>query len=299
MAGLIYAYELSIAPWIAGPLLAALLIEFAFYLIPGFEEVRGALARRFPPPLLALLMTLSAVLPYCIYAPLTGCFRLPALAALLGIAAAVSFWYVSLPRHASVDAGFLILLASVVLGKLFRWIYPDPMPRLHVEVLGQLMWIRAGAMAALVFRRVEGVDFGFIPRGREWAIGVRHFLYFLPVAFLLSPWLRFAAWHPPALVWWKAALLAIATFCGILWVVALSEEFFFRGLLQQWTGLAIASVLFGLAHLWFRTFPNWRFAILAAIAGCFYGRAYQKAGSIRAPMVTHALVVTTWKVLFS
>jgi len=102
-------------------------------------------------------------------------------------------------------------------------------------------------------------------------------------------------------------VFAIATFFGVLWVVALSEEFFFRGLLQQWTskwmssetaGLIVTSLLFGAVHLWFRPFPNWRLAVLAAIAGVFYGLAFQRARSIRASMVTHALVVTTWRVFF-
>jgi membrane protease YdiL (CAAX protease family) len=51
-------------------------------------------------------------------------------------------------------------------------------------------------------------------------------------------------------------------------------------------------------HLWFRTFPNWRLAILAAVAGVFYGAAFNRTKSIRASMVTHALVVTTWRVFF-
>jgi len=91
-------------------------------------------------------------------------------------------------------------------------------------------------------------------------------------------------------------------------VVALAEEFFFRGFLQvllakrlrsETAGLVAASVLFGLAHLWFRSFPNWRFAIAAAVTGVFYGLAFLKAGSIRASMVTHALVVTTWRMFFA
>ena len=49
-------------------------------------------------------------------------------------------------------------------------------------------------------------------------------------------------------------MLALGTFFGVLWVLALGEEFFFRGLLQQWIGqwlksewmgLALASLLFG------------------------------------------------------
>jgi uncharacterized protein len=58
-------------------------------------------------------------------------------------------------------------------------------------------------------------------------------------------------------------------------------------------------VLFGLLHLWFRGFPNWRFGILAAAAGLFYGRAYMTTRSVRAAMVTHALVNTAWRVFFS
>ena len=101
--------------------------------------------------------------------------------------------------------------------------------------------------------------------------------------------------------------MTAATFLGILWVVALSEEFFFRGLLQQWmtqwtgsaaAGLAGTSIVFGAVHLGFRGFPNWKFAVAAATAGWFYGRAYQQARSIRASMVTHALVVTLWRALF-
>jgi membrane protease YdiL (CAAX protease family) len=120
----------------------------------------------------------------------------------------------------------------------------------------------------------------------------------------LALWLGALRWHPEA---WNPGK-ALLTFLAILWVVALFEEFVFRGLLQQWlrdwTGsaglaLAVTSVIFGLAHLTFRDFPNWRFALVATLAGWFYGRAYQQAGSIRAPMVAHALVVTTWRSAFS
>jgi membrane protease YdiL (CAAX protease family) len=58
-------------------------------------------------------------------------------------------------------------------------------------------------------------------------------------------------------------------------------------------------LLFGAAHFWFRTFPNWRFAAVAAVAGVFYGLAFRQARSIRASMVTHALTVTAWRLFFS
>ena len=61
----------------------------------------------------------------------------------------------------------------------------------------------------------------------------------------------------------------------------------------------MTSLLFGAAHLWFRDFPNWRMAAVAAVAGVFYGLAFRQAKSIRASMVTHALTVTAWRVFFS
>ncbi len=299
MAGLLYAGARGVPAWAAAPVLAAFLIEYSFYLVPGFEPLR----ERLKGPGLPWLLAGSAVLPYLVYALGTGQFEWWALGKLAALAAAVSFWYVVLPASALSDIGLLCVLAAVLLRKFFDPIYPEPVPRLDVDVLGHLALIHVSAMAFLVVRGVDGTGFGFWPRRRDWAIGIRHFLYFLPVGIPLALGLgafRFGGSAPA----WKAA----ATFFGILWVVALSEEFFFRGLLQQWLGkwtgsahaaLIGASLLFGAAHLGFREFPNWRFALVAAVAGWFYGRAYQQARSIRAGMVTHALVVTTWRALFT
>ena len=99
--------------------------------------------------------------------------------------------------------------------------------------------------------------------------------------------------------WWRAPL----TFIGILWVVGLAEECLFRGLLlhrlratmRPLHALALSSLAFGLAHLWFPPFPNWKFVILASVAGLFYGRAYLEARAVRASMVAHALTVTAWR----
>jgi membrane protease YdiL (CAAX protease family) len=97
-------------------------------------------------------------------------------------------------------------------------------------------------------------------------------------------------------------------FLGLLWTLALWEEFLARGLLLRWifdwTGrenvsLIVASVIFGLCHLWFRTFPDWKQAIVAGTLGWFCGKAYIEGEGIRAAMVTHALVVTVQKTFLS
>jgi membrane protease YdiL (CAAX protease family) len=156
-------------------------------------------------------------------------------------------------------------------------------------------------LVLMLERRIRETGYGFIPNRREWRIGVVHYLYFLPVGGGVAFLLRAVKPHEPAALWKIAG-----TFIGFLWVIGLSEEFFFRGVLQQWiedwtrsrtAALAIASALSGLLHLGFPgfPFPNWRWALLAGIMGWFCGLARNQAGSIRASVVTHALVVTTWR----
>jgi membrane protease YdiL (CAAX protease family) len=303
VAGLLYARQKDIPLWAAVPLIAAFLIEYSFYLVPGFDPVRQSWHGRLSRPRLAVVMSLSAIAPYLAYSISTGGFHWLACAAIAAIIAAVSFWYVILRPSPVVDVLFLVLLISIVLTRSFDQIYTSSVVK-DIKILGHLMLVRTGAFAMLELRGVEDVGFGFLPSQKEWIIGVQYFFYFLPVGFPLAMWmgavhLSFTA----GLLFWKA----LAYFFGALWVLALSEEFFFRGLLQQWitdwTGnwplsLVTASLLFGAVHLPFRAFPNWRLAAVASVAGLVYGMAYRKAGTIRASMVTHALVVTIWRTLF-
>lgn len=296
-AGLLYARVKSIPLSAALPVLAAILIEYPFYLVPGFEAVRAWLEDRLRLLQLAALLTVSAVLPYLVFALGTGQFAWVSLLQLGALALVVSLWYVILPSSPVVDVSFLLLLAAVLLRKYFDPIYPPPVAALKgVSVLGHVTLVYLAAIVLLSVRRVRGVGFGFLPTRAEWVVGVRHFLYFLPIGFPLALWLGQIHLDHPNWLWWRL----LGTFLGILWVVALSEDFFFWGLIYQWMGQwsghrelshFLTAVLFGLVHLPFRGFPNWRFALLAGVMGWFCGRAYTRAGSIRAAMVTHALVV--------
>jgi hypothetical protein len=299
-AGYLYSAARGIPVGVAVPVLLAALAEVSLYAAAAFPEVReraASLGWRLPPLLIA-----SALVPYLAYSTATGVFGWSNALGIAALAAAVVYWFAALPRHAAADLGFLGLVAGVTLARIWPALYTAPAERIEIEILGQLMWIRLGVVAALLFRRVEGVGFGFWPGQREWRIGLKHYALFMPLGAALMYALGFAAFDPAEGWWWKAP----ATFLGILWVVALSEEFFFRGLLQQWlsewigpaAGLIGASMAFGAAHLPFRGFPNWRFALLAAAAGWFYGRAFREGGGIRAAMVTHALVAATWRTLF-
>lgn len=257
----------------------------------------------------ALALQISALVPYSIYALGSGTFHWRQFGWLALLTMAASAWYVlRTKKQFYADLLFLVLMAAVLLTKVFDQIYIQLSPRVPAEILGQLMWIRVGILSVLTIRGMTGINFGFLPTRKDWWVGIQQFVLFIPAAILIGVALRFAQPRPVYAEWWKVALLAAATFAGFLWVVGLSEEFFFRGMLQQLlvkrlkstvAGLLLTSILFGLVHLPFRSFPNWRFALLATLAGVFYGLAYIRAGSIRAAMVTHALVVTTWRVFFA
>ncbi len=300
-SAILYARYKQIPPAVAIPIALAFLVELSLFLATSLESVRRRWEQTCAP--LPWSVALTALVPYLALSLGTSRSRWSSAALVLALALVATAWFRILPAGRSTDAGFLAWMAGVYLARVFRWIYVSPVDGVEVEALGQLMWIRVGVFSALMFRCAGGIGFGLLPSRKEWITGARWFLLFLPVGTALAIGLRFATFGLVADWWWKAP----ATFLGILWVVALGEEFFFRGLLQQWAeswwgkqaGLAAASALFGLAHLGFRAFPNWKMALLAGAAGCFYGLAYRSAGTIRAAMVTHALAVTTWRTFAS
>jgi membrane protease YdiL (CAAX protease family) len=308
IAAYIYSQQQNIASWIVWAVTPAFLVELAFYLAPGFPAVRKAFDQVGPKAGRASLLAVSAVIPYLIETPLTGAFHWTSFLTLLAVVLAAAFWYVWIRAGVLADLAFLGIMAAVYMSPLFEQTYGKPAPHAALAVLGQLMWVRLGLMAVLSLRAMDDTQFSFVPLRREWRIGVQFYVGFLPVGVAISYALHFARFRPQPLDWWKFAPLLIGTFFAFLWVVAVAEEFFFRAFLQRVVaralrsdvqGLIIASVAFGLAHLPFGKFPNWRFAILGGVSGVFYGLAFMKARSVRASMVTHALVVTTWRMFFA
>jgi len=305
-AAYLYSQQKGIPREIVVAALPAFLAEVALYMLPGFAGVRRAIAG-LPRAMVPVLLALAAIVPYALASVALGSFRLASLAAIAGLAAAISFWYAVFRPGLIADLLFLGVIGSVFLSRVFHLLYPAPVHGVPFDILGRLMWVHTGIIVVLCIRGLEA-GFGFVPSTREWGIGILFAAAFVPVGFLLGYWLRAAHWHPVVALSWKLPLLILGRFLGILWVVALTEEFFVRGFLQQILvrtmrsdagAIAVTSLIFGALHLPFVAFPNWRFAILAAVAGAFYGVAFVKGRGIRAPMVAHALVVTTWQLLFN
>jgi len=306
-AAYFYAQERGI-PWSTVLLaLPAFLLEISFYYVLGAEKLRVRLEKLHRAGT-AVALVAAAVAPYVLASAALGNFSWRSLAWIAAFAFASAFWYVLFPHETAVDILFLIFVAAVWMSRVIPPLYAAPNPKLPLAVLGQLMWFRTGLLAMLSVRRMPNIGFGLWPRASEWKIGAVYFVGFLPVAAAAAWATAFARPHLRYDTWEKNLTVAIATFFGILWVVALGEEFFFRGLLQQWItrwlgnewgGLLLASLLFGSVHLWYRSFPNWRILPISTLLGVFCGLAFRQAKSIRASMVTHALTVTAWRIFFS
>lgn len=262
-------------PWAAVP---AFVIELVLFLLLA-TPYPGRIPARWMPWAIFLGGFLS-------YLALPSAHGLGPLAALVLIPA---FWFVVLPRSRTFDLIFVFLMAAVWLSSIFTEIYGDK----QFAIIGKAMWMRSGMLAVLFIAREEGIGFGFWPTAAEWKNGAKNFLYFLPLGLA-------AAYAMGSLKELEPRLLqGLGTFAGILWFVALGEEFFFRGLLQRWLGLPIATVLYALAHLGFRSeFPNWKQVALTLVLGVFCGLAFQQTRSIRSAMVTHALAAGIWVGLF-
>jgi membrane protease YdiL (CAAX protease family) len=294
-AGLVYARLKGIAVVAAWPVIAALLMQYPFYLVTAFPDLREYLAGRRRFPLYALAVS---VLPYLMCCCGALPFQWNSLVRLAAMALALSLWYVVLPARPVLDLAFLTLTAAILLGRYFEPVYP-PLHKEKLVILGHISLFVVAILALMLERRVPETGYGFIPTRRDWRIGTVHFLYFAAIGLPLA-----LATHATHLIAPRPLWVVVGTFAGFLWFVSLTEEFFFRGVLQKWieewtaslsAGLIVTSVLFGLIHYWFR---GWSWVPLGALLGFFCGRARNQAGGIRAAVVTHALVVTTWRAFF-
>lgn len=303
LAGMLYARARGIPSWAALPVVAAFLLEYPFYLVPAFRSMREGVGSVGVPS----FAVAAALLPYLACCCGAVKFEWTGLARLIAIALVLGLWYTVLPRSRLTDTAFLGVVAAVLLGHYFNPIYAPLHANFkdlkNIIVIPHLSLISMAAMALMLQRHIPETGYGFIPNRREWRIGLLHFLYFVPLGLPLALVLGAIRFATPKPAWY-----IVATFLGMLWVASLSEEFFVRGVLQQWIeewigsragALLITSEIFGLLHLPLGGFPNWKWALVAAVLGWFCGRARNQAGSIRASMVTHALVATTWRAFFA
>jgi membrane protease YdiL (CAAX protease family) len=306
-AAAFYTREYPSLHWILTAALPAFMVETLFYLGSLFENSRRWFASLGGARRQAALLWLSALLPYLIFSIGAGVVTRNGFYLLALLSGILAFWHAVLPRRLAYDAGFLIVAAAPFITKVFSRIYVSPDQHLKVDILGHLMWIRLGLISLLVFREWDPGPIGLWPKKREWLIGTLWFvLMILPISFTALE-LHDVRFSPLPYPWWKIAGIAVGTFFGFLWVVSLAEELFFRGFIQRALldsakspvlAILVTAVLFGSVHLWFHQFPNWQRSAVVVILGIGCGLAYLQTGSIRASMVTHALTIVCWRILF-
>ncbi len=191
---------------------------------------------------------------------------------------------------------FVVLL---VLGMAvdLRWFEPA-WPR-GMAVFNKMVLLDAGIWGFGAVRQLGGVGFDLRLRVRDLRVGLREFCFYAPVAIVLGLALGFLHAHARWPEGWRLASALVFTF----FFIAVPEELFFRGWMQNllerrvgrgWA-LAVTAVIFGLSHFNKRAVHfNWRYVVLAAIAGVFYGRAWRQERRVGASAVTHTLVDTVW-----
>jgi membrane protease YdiL (CAAX protease family) len=148
------------------------------------------------------------------------------------------------------------------------------------------------------FRSVPGMKFNGPRAAKDYWLPLAAFAVTAPVLALVGVAIGFIP--PPHAPIQSAGRMASAIaiiFSG----TALPEEILFRSLIQNFLelrfgasirALLIAALIFGSAHLdnGPQPLPNWRYMILATIAGAAYGLVFRKSSTVLSSATLHMLV---------
>jgi membrane protease YdiL (CAAX protease family) len=278
---------------------AALLILLPLLLAAFFGEQLAERIDRLPK-WMRLFGPSALCVPYVVVTGAAHCFRWGwfGLYLVLPVAVSTLLWWARLsdPQQHGDWRDFLVL-ASLGLAVDLRWFEPAWPP--HLSVFNKMLLLDMGIYGFGFVRRLEGVGFNLRLKLRDFRVGLREFLLYAPVAIALGLALGFLHFHA---VWPRPLPLALAWIYTFSFI-AIPEELFFRGwmqnLLERRLGrrgaLAVSAAIFGLSHFNKRAAHfNWRYVLLAALAGIFYGRAWRQDRRVGASAITHACVDTAW-----
>lgn len=289
---------------------AGIYFGFLFLLVlliaPGMSGSRAFVERRLPLRSGTFILVALWCAPHLIYAAGTGDFRWTAILRLVAVALPPVAIYKLLPvrdvsRFCWQDAAVAVLLIAEVLGHALRGIWNVPV---NLDFMGRLFLIVIGSWCWVFLRPLPGLGYAFFISRRVGKAAALNFIFFAAIALPLGLALHFIRWNPH----WRGFTGFALQYLEIFLFIALLEELFFRGFLQtlisgslksEWRGQALVACLFGLFHILHAPFPNWRYVVLAAIAGWFYGSAFRQDGNLVAPALTHAMVDTAWRTWFS
>lgn len=255
------------------------------------------------PTWMRLLWPCVLCVPYLLVACSAGMFqwRWLVLYAVLPVVVAVVLWQAGhsdpQQRGSWLDFAVLAVLGLAVDLRWFEHAWPA-----HLSAFNKILLLNAGIYGFQVLRGLDGVGFDLRLRSNDVRVGLRELAFYVPIAISIGLRLGFLHWHG---MWpgWPKLMQLPASLVFTFFLVAVPEELFFRGWLQnllerrmgQYAALVTTAVLFGLSHWNKRTAHfNWQYVLLAALAGIFYGRAWRQGRRVGASAVTHAAVDTIW-----
>ncbi len=280
-------------------LIAALLALIPYLAVAFFPQLAAERVRALPA-WMQFAWPAALAIPYLLVACGAGVFGWGwlALYALVPVAIALL-----LGQAARVDAGqhgnwrdFLVL-AGLGLAVDLRW-FEGAWPA-HLAIFNKILLLDAGIYGFVLIRELDGTGFNLRLRWKDVGIGLRETAWCTPIALALGLSLGFLHLHG---VWPGIGPIAGA-WLFTFFFIAVPEELFFRGWLQnllekrlgRYGALCATACLFGLAHFNKRALDfNWRYVLLAALAGIFYGRAWRQERRVGASAVTHATVDAIW-----
>jgi len=190
-----------------------------------------------------------------------------------------------------------LVLATLGLAVDLRW-FEGAWPA-HLAIFSKMLLLDAGIYGFIALRQLEGTGFDLRLRLRDAGYGLREVVLYTPLALALGLGLGFLHLH-----WeWPGLARIAGAWIFTFFFIAVPEELFFRGWLQNLLerrmgriqALLLTAALFGLSHFNKRAVLfNWRYVLLAAVAGVFYGRAWRQERRVGASAITHATVDAIW-----
>jgi hypothetical protein len=171
--------------------------------------------------------------------------------------------------------------------------------RAHLAIFNKMLLLDAGIYGFIALRDLEGTGFDLRLRLSDAATGLKELAWYTPIALVLGLGLGFLHLHSG----WPGFAPITGAWLFTFFFIAVPEELFFRGWLQnllekqlgRYPALFLTAALFGLSHFNKRAlYFNWRYVLLAVVAGVFYGRAWRRDRRVGASAITHASVDAIW-----
>lgn len=186
----------------------------------------------------------------------------------------------------------------------YRWVYDI---WFGVEELAYAWWAVTLTVVTVygygVLRDFPGLGYRLIPRRQDVKVALLATGGLAGIAVPVGLAIGFLTFPPTTPFSLTAAGLH---FVGLFLTVAIPEELFFRGILQNGLekhlhqprlALVLAALAFGLMH-WNNAdavVARLSYTALATVAGLFYGWAYKRSGGLLAPILAHTLVDVIWR----